>query len=145
MAVCIIGSLLNICEVCCSLNLVLVNRSIILVVDAVTVFRDYIVITCSAFCFTGKDYSCFIANNFYTADHWSIRFFIFCFAISLYCLRTCIVLRFAFSGYSICTIIVVFSCVLCSRNWKISIKNCYNTIFNSYCTIVKILLINTPI
>ena len=69
VAVCVVGSLLYIFECSRSLNLILVYGIIIFVCDAVAVCRDYLVVTCSTFGITGKDSSCFVANNFNTADH----------------------------------------------------------------------------
>ena len=75
VAVCVVGSLLYIFECSRGLNLILADRIIVLVCDAVTVCRDYIIVTCSTFCITGKECSCFVANNFNAADHWSTWFF----------------------------------------------------------------------
>ena len=69
VAVCVVGSLLYIFECSRGLNLILVYGIIIFVCDAVAVCRDYLVVTCSTFGSTRKDYSRFVANNFNTADH----------------------------------------------------------------------------
>ena len=69
MAVCIVGSLLYIFKCCRSLNLVLADRIVIFACCAVFVCRDYIIVTGSTVCFTGKDHSCFIADNFDITDH----------------------------------------------------------------------------
>ena len=76
VAVCVVGSLLYIFECSRSLNLILVYRCVIFVCNSVTICRDYIVITCSTICIAGKDYSCFITNNFNIADHRCSWFFI---------------------------------------------------------------------
>ena len=86
VAVCVVSSLLYIFECSRGLNLILVYGIIIFVCDAVAVCRDYLVVTCSTFGSTRKDYSRFVANNFNTADHWSIWFFIFSFTFCLYSL-----------------------------------------------------------
>ena len=69
VAVCVVGSLLYIFECSRGLNLILVYGIIIFVCDAVAVCKDYLVVTCSTFGSTRKDYSRFVANNFNTADH----------------------------------------------------------------------------
>ena len=76
MAVCIVYIQSYIIECSFCLNLVFVYCIIIFVCNAVTVCRDYIVITGSTIRFTGKDNSCLVSNNFDIADYRSSYFYI---------------------------------------------------------------------
>ena len=76
MAVCIVYILSYIIKCSFCLNLVFVYCIIIFVCNAVTVCRDYIVITGSTIRFTGKDNSCLVSNNFDIADYRSSYFYI---------------------------------------------------------------------
>ena len=144
MAVCVVCSLLYIIECCRCCSLVLADTGIIFICDAVTVCRDYIIVTSSTTCFARKDHSCFVANNFYIADHWSIRFF-FRGNISTYCLRTSIVLAVFCCCYSnfICCCIFCYS-VICSRYCNASAFYSYVSVFYRYICISQIKFINSP-
>jgi len=144
MAVCIVCVLTNIFECSVSLNLVLVYGSVIFVCDAITVCRDYIVVTCSAFRFTGKNYGCFVSNNFNIADHWSSWFFSFSCTVCFNCLGTSIVLACFCSYDSCCSVIVCSCCVFCCIYFNFSAFNRKLTIFNSYICICKVKFINSP-
>ena len=121
MAVCIICFLLYILKCSRCTNLILVYRSIIFICDAVTICRDYIIVTSSTFRITGKDDCCLVSSNIYFSDHRSIRFFIFCFSVCNYCLGSCVVFGCAVCFYCICSVSVLFRSIFCSRNWEISI------------------------
>ena len=144
VAVCIVGSLLYIFECSRSLNLVLVYGIVVFVCDAVTICRDYIVITCSTFGITGKDCCCFVSNNFNAADHWSIWFFVCGFSISFNRLRTCVVFRSAVSCYCVGSVSVVLRCIFCGWNRNISVHDSYDTICNLNIAVFDIFLVNAP-
>ena len=144
MAVCVVGSLLYILEGCRSCSLVLAYTIISFICDAVTICRDYIIVTCCVTCFAGKNNSCFVSNNFHIADHWSIRFFCRC-NISTYCLGTSIVLAVFCCCYSnfICCCIFCYS-VICSWYSNASAFYSYVSVFYRYICISQIEFINSP-
>jgi len=144
VAVCVVGSLLYIFECSRGLNLILVYRSVIFVCDAFTVCWDYIVITCSAICFTGKDYSCFVTSNFNFRNHRSCWFFCICCSVCCDFLRTSIVFASAYSFDCCSTITISCCCIFRSININFSTFNGNLSIFNSYICICKIKFINSP-
>ena len=119
VAVCIVHTLIYIFECSRSLYLILTDRCIIFVCDAITVCRNYIIITCSAVSFTRKDNSCFVTNNFNIADYWSTNIFRFLYR---YFLASCIALAISFSCYSSSSITIVFYIVFCCWNDYATIK-----------------------
>jgi len=142
MAVCIVCVLTNIFECSVSLNLVLVYGSVIFVCDAVTVCRDYIVVTCSTFRFTRENYSCFVSNDFNIANHWSGWFLILCCSIDS--LRTSIVLAVFLSCYSNFTIFLLYSVFGCFNINTTTFNSNFVTVYGYIC-ICKVEFINSPI
>ena len=106
VAVCIVSSLLYILERCRCAYLIFVYRNIIFVCDAIFICRDYIIITSSAFCFTGKDNCCSVSNNFDIADHRSTDFQFCLYDLEGYFFCSLIVLSFGCNGH--CTISNLF-------------------------------------
>ena len=103
--------------------------------EAGTVCRDYVIVTCSTFGITGKDCSCFVANNFNAADHWSSWFLILCCCI--YSLRTSVVLTVFLSCYSNFTVFLFYS-IFRSFNINTSTFNSNLVTVYSYICICKI-------
>ena len=143
VAVCIVNTFIYIFECSRSLYLVFADRCIVLICDAVTICRNYIIITCSIINILRKNYSCFVTNNLNIGDNRSTN----CCNINILYFRTCVVFAVSFSCNSY-FLSIFTECYIIFAGW-----NNYSTVHNSNflafriyrdCSICKIFLCYIP-